>query len=1145
MKLLSWIIDHPVAVIMFYVVVLITGVVCSFLIPIELSPNIELPQLTISAGWPGTSPITVESQLTAPLESAVQRLRDVTKVVSRTQEGYCTISAEFKRGADLQLAELELNEQISQLKKRLPSGVSWPTIQRSVPEEMQAFEGFMRFQLIGEQNPAELRQIAEEKLYLPLSSIQGVEHVNIQGGEEKILHVELDPNAIQNYGIGQANISSLKNELSRAKINLGNLAGNHAITNAAFNPSFAGIDEILNIPVKRQDSGRMVMLSDLADVNWTHSEAQTIIRINGRDLVSISLNKEPGANLLKTERHVDQEINRLEKALPRGTEIVKEMDKSRDLRVELNKLRNRSFLSILFIALVLSLVFRNIKTALVILGSLFISVLGAICLFYLSGNTLNILTLAGFTMGFGILVDNAIVVYDNIHRQASKSTVSGSELRAADKEKWKSGAQHRDAVVAGVREMVQPLLASNLTTIGAFLPVFFLSPDLKIYFQPFAMALGSTVLISLFVSFTLIPIFVCYWMPLLHRSKKDTGEGYINKIYKRCLRFCMAHPVFTIFVVVWLFGFPIWLLPNKIDTEKKPQIVHKENDEQDANDRKSYELLFAAHDSSGVQQLKSGVQKADSESQSLGVASEPGLFVQKYNQLWGNEYFSKKIKPVLFKIFGGASYRFFRKVNKGEIWQPSTRTYILVSLEMPNGIHLSRINRLCQDFEVRLLEYGGKISKMTTNVYSKTYANIRVDIEKAYERSSFPMELYANLVKYGLNLGGVGVHVAGFGPGFYSGLGNTMAHYSVKVTGTNFNQVHDLAKVFAVELEKNKRVNNIDTEQAWRGARVQHELIAQVKPRQFISSHQDYRTVAYDIQSRMNSHVVHRTNMNEEEIGLSIGIRDAQGSLRDLSHSLVADQVNGHEYRLGYLVDFNKQRTLPVIQRENQTYMRLVSYDYIGPYHYGTKFRDAVIKKMDIPYGYAITPDTYHWFGGRKQQKELLWIILLALLIVLIISAALFESLSKPFLILLAIPLSVIGLFYAFYFFDATFDRGGYAAILLLVGIVVNNSIILVKHICDVAENTPSEDKRGLVIEAASHRIRPVMLTTATTIVGMLPLVLFESTETIWYALAVGGIGGLAVSSLLLLIVIPVVFGVIGIKPLPHESINKIDRGIK
>lgn len=1141
-RFLKWTLDHPVTVTMFYIALMIVGAICFYAIPIELSPHIELPKLTVSASWYNTSAVTIEAQVTAPLESAMQGLKGVTRILSRTYEGRCSITADFEKDANLQLAELELNEKINQLKKKLPKGVSWPSIQRSVPKEMREFEGFMAFQLIGDQDPAEIRKFAEEKLRVPLSSVPGVEDVAISGGQEKILKIKIAPEVLQSLGISEDEIS--RQLLTTSDLNLGHTATGANLKLAA---SLANIDDLKKMPVKKLASGRMVCLGDLATMAFENATPTRIVRINGRNLVMIELNKEPGVNLLATAQHVNEKIATLKKLLPSGMELRLETDKSEDLRSELDKLQNRSVLSILFIAMLLVLVFRNLKTAMIILASIFLSVFGAIVLFYFSDHTLNILTLAGFTMGFGILVDNAIVVYENIHRRLSilsanpvssiKNPVSseqtpgtgqpgfGANQHPASSIQYQASSiqtpgilpsvgqpgfglassTKKSAVISAVGEMYQPLLASNLTTLGAFLPVIFLSDNLQLYFQPFVLALGLTLIISLLVSFTLIPTFAFYRFSPRQTETDSSGLHF----YKKTLLFCLQHPFLTLLLVIWLFGFPIWLLPAKIeiDDPKKAEV----KSEAKIETRQNYERLF--------QQPGDSAHSADSEKPHDAPAAPKELswLAEQYNKWWGNEYFSKKVKPTLFKIFGGGSYLFFNEVTKGEIWKPFEGTYISISIDMPNNVDIHKIDAITQDFENRILESAGKVAKMTTNIYHKGYANLRVDIAPAFEFTSFPMQLYSSLVRYGLNIGGVGVQVQGYGPGFYSGLNNQFAQYAVKVKGTNFNTVYALAQTFADQLAQNKRIKNIDLEKSSRWSRKQFEVMCRIDLAKTAQFELDYQQVVNHIRPKIHAASRFHVQIDQQPVRVKLEARSSrQTSIRELRQSPVSHAT---PVRFADVSTIETQSVLPVIQRENQTYLRLVNYDYIGPYQYGHKLTDLMIKKVPVPYGYSLGMETYNWFS-REAQQELLWIILLAVAIVWLVTAALFESWTKPWLVLFAIPLSVIGLFYSFYLFEATFDRGGYASILLLVGIVVNNSILLVNRISQVLATNPP-DKMTAIIDAAAERVRPVFMTSVTTIVGLLPLVMFEKTESLWYPLAVGAIGGLVASTGLILVVLP------------------------
>ncbi len=1134
MKLIHWTLDHPIAVSMFYFAMLIIGIVCFSMIPIELSPNIELPQLTVSAGWTNTSPVTMEAQVTAPLESALQGLKGVTHILSRTYEGWCTITADFEKNANLQLAELELNERISQLKKKLPKGVSWPVIQRSVPEEMRSFEGFMQFQLIGDQEASEIRKFAEEKLWIPLSSIQGIDAVEIRGGEEKIIRIGIDPNAVKLNNLTQSDLSVINSFLSNQNYNAGQVRNSGMISSIRLQNNFLNIEEVKNLPINNLASSTIIRLKDIAYVEETVIEPTNIVRINGCNLVTITLNKESGVNLLETAKRVDESVVRLKKILPSNMELVKETDTSRDLMNELNKLKNRSLLSILFIAIVLFLVFKSVRTSFIIISSLCISILGAVALFYLTGYTLNILTLAGFTMGFGILVDNAIVVYDNIHRKLVNvgfKNIKEEKNRDIRKKDINYLSNKKNAVVQGVQEVAQPLIASNLTTLGAFIPIFFLSSELQMYFKPFVSALGLTLIISLLVSFTLIPTFS------FHQLFRKTGKiqkkqnGILNRSYKHTLRFCMSHRGWVIFIVIWLFGFPFWLLPNRIEIkEKEEEVVTIE--ELTTSNRKAYERFVQQRLSENDQSLsdiesevsnitESDIQQESSWFQNI-LFSVRNWSVNRYNSWWGDEKFNIKVKPFIFKVLGGASYRFFREVQKGELWNPfGETTYIAITLNMPNNIHIDKLNHLCQDFENRILEYDSRIKKITANIYSKENAQIRVDIKSLYELTSFPVQLYANLVKYGLNIGGVGITVIGYGPGFMTGLDTNFGQYSVKVTGTNFNTVYDIAESFAEKLSENSRIRNIDIEKTYRWDRKRFEVVVQPDRLKAIQYNLSNDRITNDIRSSIQSYSYLVSNINDREVKTYIGFQDAENTtIYKLGNTMIGLNYKNSTNRFSEILNISKQRVLPEIQRENQTYMRLINYDYIGPLQFGNEYRDLMIKNTSVPYGYSVVPDQYTLFG-EKQLGELLWIIILAIIIVWMVCTALFESLKKPFYILLAIPLSIIGLFYSFYFFDATFDRGGYASVLLLIGIVVNNSIILVKSISD-SIMTNKKNQFEAIIEAASRRTRPIFLTTITTIVGLLPLVLYESTESIWYALAVGTIGGLVMSSILILIIIPI-----------------------
>lgn len=249
-----------------------------------------------------------------------------------------------------------------------------------------------------------------------------------------------------------------------------------------------------------------------------------------------------------------------------------------------------------------------------------------------------------------------------------------------------------------------------------------------------------------------------------------------------------------------------------------------------------------------------------------------------------------------------------------------------------------------------------------------------------------------------------------------------------------------------------------------------------------------------------------------------------QVDITDLKQSFVSGDSN-QIVRMNYIADIQKNSVLPEIVRENQSYKRLISFDVMGPDYYALDIRDKVINDTELPYGYSLGTN-YSMSKGEfdeGQRRQLVWVLLVAILVVWMITAALFESWTIPFLILLAIPLSLIGALYGFNRFHTGLNKGTYAAILLLVGLVVNNSILLVDSIKKRLKDG-GEKIATTVSNAAYQRIRPIFITTTTTIVGVLPLLVYETENSPWFSLGVGVCGGLITSFALTLIIIPSCF---------------------
>ena len=1097
-------IKRPVAVGACFLAVLVIGIACCFAISIELSPHIELPRLTVRTHWPNTSAIVIESEVTALIESSIQGVKGVARIQSRTGEGRCSVTAWFEENTNIQLAELEINERISQLRAQFPREVAWPIIERSVPERLRSFETFMRFQLIGDWDEADMQKYVEENLKIPLVSIEGVERLTISGGRDKVVNIMIDPQVVRRLGITYVDLQKLRKDLRFGDAVIGGIWDQNGIRNLKLSSNFSDINDIQKLPVKKLASGRIVWLEDIAITTLDQVEPQSIARINGKNSILVTLDKEPGKDLSEVARFVDLAVVKLKQRLPDGLELIKVEDKSLELQSEMDKLRNRSLFSLFFIALVLVWVFQDVRVATIILCSIFLSVLGSIALFYLLGFHLNILTIAGFTMAFGILVDNAVVVYENIHRH-----ITQFECPPFPKE------GHLENIVSkATGEMWQPLLASTLTTLGGFLPLFFLSPDLRIYFEPFVTALGITLILSFWVSFCFIPVFSFYWKLGWRRLDQPPKQKYLIKAYKHALKFCIGHKGWVLLVAIWLFGFPVWILPDKLEVAQVGEAVQKVPQ---VKNRKTYMDFLNQNQREFSNRAETEVVDA------ISAPDHMGFWRRKYNALMEHKYFSRNIKPILFRLLGGTSFLFFKDVQKDEIFRLSNKTFIRIVIELPINIHIHKINQMCMEFEKKLSLFSDMIKKITTQIHHKGYAEIRVDIKRDFARTFFPLVLQANLKDYALEMGGVGIRVEGVGPGFRKDLNNQIARFSVKVEGYNFNRVAQIARDFAQDLSAYKRIQNIDIDMNSRWSAKQYEVVSTIKRAEMANL--DLNSV--DLQEEILS-------WSGKTSGLQIYVDDKmyrgslafdgadRRSIRQLNQAMMRGRNSGPGIRFAHIAKLEKMRVLPVIQRENQSYMRLVNFDYIGRADFGRKYINEKIENASLPYGYKLSLDMGALLNS-DSESGFIKLIAMSILVIWMVLTALFESWLKPILVLVAIPLSLIGLFGAFYCFDAHFDSGGYVAIFFLAGVAVNNAILMVDHISREVKRIKGP-KLDRIIEAASHRVRPVGVTTCTTVVGLLPMVLYESQESIWYPMAVGSIGGLATSALLILFILPALF---------------------
>jgi HAE1 family hydrophobic/amphiphilic exporter-1 len=998
-------IDRPVATAMVFLALLATGVYSFLNTPIELKPKETFPQLNIATSWPGVPPEVIQTQVTAPLEEACATVKGITKMTSSSQIGRSQITLDFDPKTDMEFATLALREELTKARPLLPPRVR-PYVEPYVPEDFRV-RPFLSYTISAPYGVQELQELVKEKLEIGLGAVRGVSAVEVAGGSEPEIRVTLDEDRIKALGLHpytvNAAIGARLGTYPTGRVKRGN---------QEFLFKFAdridSLDELRQTVVAHSGENP-ILVKDVAKVEVTYAEILNIYRINGQPTVNLTVSKERGANTLRVAADVKRKLEAIKQELPSGLVFKSVDDESDEIRKNLNDLALLAGLITVIVFIMIFVVLRRFTPSLLILSSIAFSIVITFNLIYAFKISLNMLTLGALALGFGMFVDNSIVVFENTLR-----------LREA-------GMEAREAAIQGPKEVFIAVLASTLTTMAVFFSFPFFQGKLKIYYLPLAIVIASAIAASLLVSFTLVPAL----SPRLLKKRKGVRSGEKRSPrFERALGALIRHPVEVLLVVA--------------------------------------ALLFGA-------------------------------------------------------------YKWFRaEVTIGRWYPWYSKEYLYVRVGMPPGTDIGRTDETIRTFEEKVVAQDYE-KEMQVNVYSES-AWAMISFPPEIEKSYRPYALKEELIQLATQFAGIDISVSGFDPQYYASSMGAGTYYSsrIKFYGYNLKKLKEITGDLEKTLRRNPRIKEVRTVSSrygwWRGDTV--EDILKIDKAALKSYDVDPAYLYFSLQTMIQGTFGQPARIRTEgkDITVSVKFPDAATlDMRGLSEALI--MTRGGEYlRIGEIAAFAESPIPGSIDREDQQFQQTIMWEFRGPSKAEERYRKAVYASLHLPPGFSATLDE-QWFVTEEEQKQINFAIAVAMIVIFMILAALYESFILPFFIMLAVPLSLIGVFVAFVVAKAPFDPTAYIGVILLSGIVVNNAILLVDHI-----NLRRRQGLGLleaVVRGTKDRARPIFMTTATTVFGMLPLLLI-SAETnkrqIWSSLALCTVGGLTTSTLLILIVIPVLY---------------------
>jgi hydrophobic/amphiphilic exporter-1 (mainly G- bacteria), HAE1 family len=997
-------IDRPIATAMLFLALLILGIYSYLNIPIELAPKEEYPQLSIRTSWQEVPPEIIQTQITSLIEEKASTVKGVRKITSSSSIGQSLVTLEFDPKVNMEFAHLALTEKISEIEEELPDQIK-PRIEPYVPEEFQV-EPFLKYTISGDYSLHQLRKMVKEKIEMKIGSVKGISMVSITGGAEPEIGVLLIKDKLDALNISPYLVSYRIQERIRTypagKIKKGTQEFLFKVSDSIIDISDLGETIITH------SGDNVIRLRDVAEINPTYGEIDTINRINGQPTIGLTIHKEKGTSTLKLVKKVKNKLNELKRELPSDLIYRIVNDESEEIHENLRDLYIVVGIIVTVIFMLVFLVLKNFKPSLLVISSVVFSILITFNLIYLFNISLNMLTLGGLALGIGLFVDNSIVVFENILR------------------KREQGLSSKAAAVIGSKEVFLPVLAATLTTMSVFFAFAYFQGRLKIYYLPLAIVMTSALATSLLVSFSLIPALS---PKLLKRGKKE--KKYKTKIkWEKLFRFLIRHPLEVILILILIF-------------------------------------------------------------------------------------------------YG--TYKWFRsEVSLGEWMSWYSKQQLYLSIGMPPGTDIEQTDEVIKEFEKKILEKNYEKKVDTTVTPERAYLSITFPIE--IENSYRPYVLKEELIQHATNYAGISIGIYGFDPQSYSTSIGSYTFYdsSIKFFGYNLKKLTNITHNLERSLKKNPRIKETLISSSrygwWRLESYEYILkISREKIKRYnIDPQYLYAHISSSIPGRVRAML--KTKIGGKEMDISIKFPQSHSvNLKELQDMMFRTQ-QGEYLRLGDISVIEKRPIAGSIDREDQQFQQTLSWEFRGPYKAAENYRKSVFANLSLPPGFSATLEGTRWMT-EEEKGQITFAILFSLIIIFMILSSLYESLIQPFFILLAVPLALIGVFIAFIIADFAFDSAAYIGVILLGGIVVNNSILLVDHInLQRNKGLPLLDA---VLKGTRERIRPIFLTTSTTVLGMLPMILIQvevGRTKIWSTLVLSTVGGLISSTLFILIAIPVFY---------------------
>jgi len=1003
---------------MIFIAVVVMGIFSLINIPIDLYPEMTAPFVSVMTTYAGANASDIETNVTKVLENSLNAVDKLKEITSTSSDNLSVIMLEFEWGANLDEATNDIRDVLDWVYESLPEDCQRPTIFKFNTSMMP----ILFYAITADESYEGLEKLIDEKVINPLNRIDDVGSVSMVGTPQRMIYVDVDPKRLDAYNLTLEQIGSV---ISSENMNLplGNVKMGKIDYQIRVQGEFTESERVANLVVANRN-GKAVYIRDLATVKDTLKDITLEEKINGQKGVRMFVMKQSGGNTVKVAREIKKNLEEIKPTLPPDVSIEEIFDSSKFIKGSVSNLSSTLMWALIFVVLVVLFFLGRWRATFIIVLTIPISLIVAFVYLYLTGSSMNVISLTSLAIAIGMVVDDAIVVLENITRHIER------------------GSSPREAAIYATNEVWLAIIVTTLVVVAVFFPLTLVSGMMGVIFNELGWIVTITVVTSTIAAISLTPMLASNMLRLTEKKKvkkfsyENTIEKWLGKLdifYEKALRTLLKFKTATVIVTFLIFFSSLFLL-NFIGTDFMPE--------------------------------------SDESRLSAAIELQTGTRVEETTKI------TRKLEKVIHERYP--------EVELVSSSSGSDDEGSMLSLFSSTGSNIINFTMRLKDIDER--------ERTVWEIADDFRAQIALIPEVATSS--------------------VSTSTQGFG-----GSGNTV---DIEIYGYDFDITNLYAKQVLERIKTLEGAKDVTISRKNDKPELQVVLDKDKLSEHGLSTAQ----VSTFVRNRVNGLVPSYFKEEGEEYDIKIRFEEEyRNSISDIEEMTIMTPL-GQMIKLKEIGEVREYWSPPSIQHKRRE--RLVTISAIPD---KVPLGELAARMKAELAGVEKPQEIVTSVGGAYEDQmesfmDLGMLLVLSLILVFIVMASQFESLRMPFIIMFSIPFAFTGVIYALLLTGTTLSVVAALGAVLLIGIVVKNGIVLVDYI-NLMRDRGIELYEAIAISGKS-RLRPVLMTAVTTILGMLPLALStgEGAE-IWRPMGITVIGGLIFSTLVTMVIVPVMYALL------------------